>query len=287
MEGAAVLDAVRAGGAAACGAVRREVLEPVMTKTQRAELERRVPGWRAVLAAAFPYYTKASGKSAISRYAWGRDYHRVLAERLSPAAELLREGGARAEVLVDASPVPERAAALFAGIGMLGDHGLVIVPPYGSYVFLGTVATDAEIFDAIAPRTGEIAACPHCGACRAACPSGALTPDGFDMERCLSHISQKKGALTAEEEGLLGENGILWGCDACQAACPMNRDPRATGIPDFASDLVTELTAAELAGLSGRAFRRTYGSRAFAWRGVDVLRRNLAILERAEIAPDR
>ena len=81
------------------------------------------------------------------------DYHRVLAARLSPAAKLLTESGAHAETLVDASPVPERTAALSAGVGMLGCHGLVIVPPYGSYVFLGTIVTDSCAFDTVSPAT--------------------------------------------------------------------------------------------------------------------------------------
>ena len=272
--------AARVSGAAACGAVRRRVLEPVMTDAQRVHLEKRVPGWRAVFCAAFSYFVDVPvPRRAISRYAWGTDYHRVLAQRLMPAAELLRAAGMRAEVLVDASPVPERAAALFSGIGMLGDHGLVIVPPYGSYVFLGTIVTDAPGLDEVCAQEGIITRCPHCGACRAACPSGALGEDRFLPERCLSYISQKKGSLTAQECVLLQKNSCLWGCDACQEACPYNQSPRETEIPEFRTALIQSIQREMLDGLSNRAFQRLYGTRAFSWRGPGVLRRNLDILD--------
>lgn len=283
-EAERLFDAVRAAmqshGAAGCGVCRRAALEPVMTAGQRVRLEERLPGWRAVFCAAFPYFVNLPAPPrSISRYAWGMDYHRVLAGRLLPAAELLVASGARAEVLVDASPVPERAAALLSGVGMLGDHGLIIVPPYGSYVFLGTVATDSPAFDGLALTESCAARCPGCGACRAACPTGALGADGFLMERCLSHISQKKGGLADWERALLRENGCLWGCDACQEACPYNRAPRETGIPEFREALTAAVTRGMLEGLSNREFQRRYGARAFAWRGPGVLRRNLDILD--------
>ena len=125
-------------------------------------------------------------------------------------------------------------------------------------------------------------ACTHCGACHAACPSGALGKDGFQKERCLSHISQKKGDLSEEERALLRENGCLWGCDACQEACPYNRAPRETEIPEFRKALIQSIPREMLEGLSNRAFERLYGTRAFAWRGPGVLRRNLDILDEGQ-----
>lgn len=280
--------AICASGAAACGTVSRAVLEPVMTDAQRAQLALRVPEWRTVFCAAFPYFANVPApRHAISRYAWGLDYHKVLAQRLTPAAEHLRALGAHAEVLVDASPVPERAAALYAGIGILGDHGLVIVPPYGSYVFLGTIVTDSEDPDAPLAQTPAISQCTHCGACRAACPSGALSPEEFHPERCLSHLSQKKGDLSPWEQALLQQNDCLWGCDVCQEACPYNRDPRETALPEFREALIQTLSQDQLNGLSNREFQRRYGTRAFAWRGPAVLRRNLELLAKSESETQR
>ena len=279
----ALRDRVRAAvlenGGSACGAVCRDALEPDMTPDQRTRLERLVPGWRAVICAAYPYYVEVPGaKGNISRYAWGMDYHQVIARRLEPAAARLRDSGAAARVLVDASPVPERAAALYAGLGMLGDNGLMILPPWGSYFFLGTIATDADAFDGLEPPESP-ARCEHCGACRRACPSGALSETGFQIERCLSHISQKKGELSDSERALLWKNRCLWGCDVCQACCPHNRAPRETEIPEFRDGLTLSLTREMLAGLSNRAFQRRFSDRAFTWRGIGVLRRNLDILD--------
>ena len=274
----AVYHTLQSHGAAACGVCPRRALEPCMTQRQREQLEEKMPGWRAVFCAAFPFYVNLPAPPhAISRYAWGMDYHRVLAARLSPAAKLLTESGAHAETLVDASPVPERTAALSAGVGMLGCHGLVIVPPYGSYVFLGTIVTDSCAFDTVSPAT--ILHCPGCSACRAACPSGALTGESFQMERCLSFISQKKGDLTDWERELLKNNHCLWGCDVCQEACPFTRSPRETTIPEFREALITAVTSEMLDDLTNREFQRRYGGRAFAWRGAGVLRRNLDISE--------
>ena len=266
-------------GGAAFGAVRRSALEPVMNGAQQARLERQLPGWRAVLCAAFPYYVDIPGaESAISRYAWGMDYHLVIEKRLEPAARRLREQGAAARVLVDASPVPERAAALLSGVGLRGDNGLLILPPWGSYLFIGTVVTDADCFDDTEPPE-RIAECVHCGACRSACPGGALGEDGFHRSRCLSNISQKKGELTDRERELLLKNRCLWGCDVCQNVCPYNRAPRETEIPEFRDGLTLSLCREQLEGLSNRAFQRRFADRAFAWRGVGVLLRNLDILE--------
>ena len=266
---------IRASGAAACGVVSREALLPRMREEQSAQLEARVPGWQSVIVAAYSYYVCTDSPSpALSRYAWGEDYHAVLSRALSPAADQLRAAGHTAAVFADVSPIPERIAACLAGLGVLGKNGLLITPDYGSYVFIGCIATTAVLPAADAP----IRSCEACGACFAACPTGALRAEGYDMARCLSHISQKKGELSPEETVLLRDNRCLWGCDACQDACPHNQNPRETAIPAFRENLVKTLTPADLAHHTNRSFREAYGDRAFAWRGPAVLRRNLAIL---------
>ena len=264
-----------ASGAAACGAVSRGALLPQMQDEQIARLETKVPDWQSVIVAVYPYYVKSDIPSpALSRYTWGEDYHAVLSRALSPTAELLCAAGFLAEAFADVSPIPERIAACLAGLGVLGKNGLLITPDYGSYCFIGCIATTAVLPANDAP----IQSCENCGACAAACPTGALQKDGYHMERCLSHISQKKGDLSAEEITALRDNRCLWGCDACQDACPHNRDPRETAIPAFRENLMKTLTTDDLAHHTNRSFRVAYGDRAFSWRGPAVLRRNLAIL---------
>ena len=105
-----IFAALRDAGAAACGVCSRAALTPYMTNGQRARLEETLPGWTAVVVAAFSYYVDTPRPPhALSRYAWGLDYHAVLREHLQPAADVLRDAGAHAAILVDASPIPERA----------------------------------------------------------------------------------------------------------------------------------------------------------------------------------
>ena len=166
----------------------------------------------------------------------------------------------------DNSPVPELAAAELAGVGCRGRHGLRIVPPYGSYVFLGTILTDLVL-----PSTGpsaETLCPPHCRACQAACPTGALTEQGCEVTRCLSDLTQRKGPLPPEAAEQVRRSPTVWGCDLCQKACPHNQAAALTPLPEFREDLLCSLTLAELEPLSNKAFRRQYARRAFSWRGL-------------------
>jgi epoxyqueuosine reductase len=121
--------------------------------------------------------------------------------------------------------------------------------------------------------------CPDCGACRAACPAGALGEGGADVSRCLSELTQKKGALTEEETARLRVHPLIWGCDFCQWACPYNAAPAHSPLPEFSTSLVDALENSDLEGLTNRTFRDKYGGRAFAWRGPGPLRRNLGLKE--------
>ena len=233
-----------------------------------------------VFVAAFPYFPgKERLAGNLSLYARGEDYHRVLLRRLDRAAEALRalHPGRLFLPGADSSPLDERQCAALAGLGIRGRHGLVILPPWGSWLFLGTILTDLPLSSASVPAP----ACPDCGACVRACPTGALREEGFSPERCLSHLTQRKGSLTPEEEGLLRAHPLIWGCDCCQLACPFNREAERSPLPEFTGGgplpCLSSLSLSDLEGLSNRTFRAAYGDRAFAWRGPAVLRRNLAL----------
>lgn len=264
-----------AGGAADWGWTSYESLTPHMDESAREKAGALCPGAQCVLVCAVPYYA-GDTPGNLSLYARGRDYHLVLGDLLNPICEVLLKHypGYRFVPGVDNSPLPEREAAWAAGIGLRGEHGLVIVPPYGSWVFLGTILTDHP-----APPSDRAPSppCILCGKCRNICPGGALRGDNFDPERCLSHLTQKKGTLPPEQESLLASHPQARGCDLCQRACPYNAHPKATELSTFRDHLVDNLTEDMVEGVTNRQFKERYGDRAFAWRGPAVIRRNLAL----------
>lgn len=137
----------------------------------------------------------------LSYYARGEDYHLALSRRLGQIVSGLqaRFPGKTFVPGADNSPLPERAVRPAGWAGHSGAARLVIIPPYGSWVFLGTILTDLPLPSASTPAPD----CPGCNACIRACPSGTLTETGCDVARCLSDLTQKKGTLTAEQKAQL------------------------------------------------------------------------------------
>lgn len=219
-----------------------------------------------------PYGMGKAEDGNISVYARSRDYHLYFegfGRRLTAYA---RDGKLRGEVALfsDNSPVDEVDLAYRCGLGRKGEHGLLIDPRYGSYVFIGEVFFQ---FDPGIPHApwGEVEECLHCGACAKACPvSCAGTPD---RSLCLSYLSQKK-KLTCEEEQLLGQHKILWGCDRCQEVCPLNREAQPTPLAFFREDRTPFLTRKLVEELIREG---AFEQRAFSWRGKDIVLRNLSL----------
>ena len=267
--------AFAAAGAAAWGGLPFSELAADMGPGAVEKVERLCPHPKTVLVAAFPYYAgEADGN--LSLYARGMDYHLVVTHRLNTVCNFLKEKYESCRFLpaADNSPLPERQAAWRCGIGLRGKHGLVILPPYGSYVFLGTILTDAVLE---LPARAAAPDCMGCGRCLTACPGGALGEGGVEVSRCLSELTQKKGELTGEERALLKAHPLIWGCDCCQRVCPYNASPALSPLPEFREGLVHSLSADELAELTRRSFGEKYPDRAFTWRGPAPLRRNLLL----------
>ena len=227
---------------------------------------------RSVILYLLPYYTGDTVN--ISRYAASIDYHIALLECAKGLIDELKAH--RPEICAkgygDHSPIDEVGAALLAGLGFVGDNGLIINEKYGSYVFIGDVITDIppEQLGAVLPR--EVGHCMHCGACRRACPTGILRQEGTD---CLSAITQRKGELTQDEIRLMRKYNTAWGCDLCQSVCPYNRDPVITPIEFFHRERISHLTRDVLDSMDKETFKK----RAFAWRGRKTVERNLDVLK--------
>lgn len=264
-----------AAGAAAWGAVAFGELASELSAAALAKTQALCPAPTGVFVAAFPYFAgEAPGN--LSLYARGADYHGAVVRRLEGVCAALRARWPGHVFLpsADNSPLPETAAALLAGLGVLGDNGLLLLEGWGSYVFLGTILTDLAPYPWPAPA--PVRHCLQCGACARACPGGALDGGRVAAERCLSHLTQKTGELTPAEAALVAAHPLIWGCDTCQRVCPYNQDVPLTPLAEFRQDLLCSLSADDVAGLTRRQLLEQFPQRAFTWRGPAVLRRNLA-----------
>lgn len=226
---------------------------------------------------AVPYYTTECEDSArnISAYAVSADYHRFFAALFEELLPLLRAKfpAHRFAGFTDHSPIAEAEAAVRAGLGYFGCNHLFLTREHSSYVFLGEIVTDAVI----KVTSHEIATCAACGACKQACPVG------LSAEHCLSALTQKKGALGAEEEATLLVHGCVWGCDRCQESCPVTAQAKKAGtlytrIPFFKKTALPHVSAALIREMDDEAF----AARAYSWRGRSVILRNLELLEKGE-----
>ena len=224
---------------------------------------------RTILVFLFPYRFEETGQRNLSRYACVPDYHRTAGQVLRAAAESLkREFPSSAfEDFIDNSPIPEVYAAALAGLGRVGDNGLLLHPVFGSWVFIGCLVTDLDLrVTACVPQE-----CLHCGTCHRLCPAGCLeTAD--KPHRCLSALTQKKGELTDQEAALLAGSPLVWGCDVCQDCCPMNRKTKLEPHPCFTS-YDGWLDREKLDGLNKQGLKE----KAYGWRGRAVLERNLSV----------
>lgn len=251
-----------------------EYLLPLMSEEQKRRAYSDVPGLKGVFCRVFPYYC-GRDEGNISLYARGEDYHKVVMKSLRDECMTLSEKhpGNLFVPYADISPYPEAAAAACAGLGMIGRNGLLITPLYGSFVFIGVIATDLQ-----AECGGKLSYCENCGECAKACPGGAIGEEGICVSKCLSDMTQRKGELNLRERELIKASPTIWGCDVCQLSCPHNKEVRETETPGFREDLICSLSVKDL-DLSARAFREKYKDRAFSWRGKGPLLRNLQIKE--------
>ena len=228
----------------------------------------------SVLVCLFPYYTGEHKERNISRYAMVTDYHMIAGEYLNRFCKALQEvfPQNQFEPFTDNSPIREVSAAFHAGLGRRGKNGLILHPKYGSYVFIGEVVTDLVLQPDQPLNPGE---CIGCRKCQNVCPQGALQSDGsVCLERCRSHITQKKGELTDWEIGQIQDGGLIWGCDICNDVCPMNQEAKVlTPVPEFLESTVAVLDA--------QIAERLLKTRAYNYRGKKTILRNIQLLEGA------
>ena len=259
-----------------------------MKRARAAEL---VPGTVRAITARMDYLPRATGdawqaiewaqladprRAAVSLYARGRDYHKVLRARLQQLADRLADAGGPLghRVFTDSAPVLEVELASRSGLGWRGKHTLLLDRDGGSMVFLGEIYVDLAL--PVTPPTSA-----HCGSCRACldvCPTQAIVaPYRLDARRCISYLTiEHDGPIPEELRAAIGNR--VYGCDDCQLACPWTKYAHVSTLPDFdAREGLADATLLELWRWSEDEFlRRTEGSpiRRIGWRRW---RRNLAV----------
>ncbi len=245
-----------------------------------------LPGTIRVISARLNYWTDQAGGADlvlenpalayVSRYALGRDYHRLIRRRLQQLADRIgRDCGTFGyRAFSDSAPVLEKALAEKAGLGWIGKHTNLINKDLGSWFFLGEIYTDL-------PLPVDSAAGNHCGTCRAcidACPTGAIVgPYQLDARRCISYLTiELRGPIPVHLRPLIGNR--IFGCDDCQIVCPWNRYARPTREPDLMPrHAVTDRDLVWLFRWSEQEFLdRTAGS-AIRRIGYDCWLRNIAV----------
>jgi epoxyqueuosine reductase len=212
----------------------------------------------------------------VSRYALGRDYHKVIRRRLATLAERIagwtRSHGQRA--FVDSAPILEKAFARDAGLGWIGKHTNLINRHAGSFFFLGEILTDLPL-PIDAPTTQH---CGSCSACIDICPTQAITaPYQLDARRCISYLTiELRTSIPIEFRRAIGNR--IYGCDDCQLVCPWNRYAQIAAEPDFtARHKLSDSTLVELFAWSEADFSHHTEGSAIRRIGYECWLRNLAV----------
>jgi epoxyqueuosine reductase len=255
------------------------------TARAREDVRRVLPTARSVIVTATVYnverpYSVESvdpGEAIISRYAWGDDYHVVIARRLDALIAAMRERHGEpfeARAYGDTGPVQERVYAQYAGVGWVGKNGCLISPTRGSWIFLSEILCSLPL----EPDAPAFDQCGECRLCLEACPTGAIVePRVVDARLCLSYLTiELKGAIPEPLRRPLGRR--VFGCDVCQDVCPWNQQPATSEAPEWQPR--PGLDRPRLADL----WRRRDGDLAELVRGtamtrpgIDGFRRNLAV----------
>ncbi|GAB7129254.1 tRNA epoxyqueuosine(34) reductase QueG [Silvimonas sp. JCM 19000] len=265
-----------------------------LTRARPAEL---VPGTVSVVSVFMPYLPAGTSnaetilqdgnKAYLSRYALGRDYHKVLRNRLQKLAERVQAeiGPFGFRAFVDSAPVLEVELAKQAGQGWRGKHTLLLNREYGSFFFIGELFTDLPL-PPDPPQPDEH--CGRCTRCISACPTGAIVaPYKVDARKCISYLTiELKGSIPDEYRPLIGNR--VYGCDDCQLVCPWNRFAVNSKEADFAvRHGLDDVSLVELFGWDEATFRERMAGSAILRIGHERWLRNLAVgLGNAPTSPE-
>jgi len=254
---------------------------------RRADVRELLPSARSVVVVAMNYYQppppipppSSTGEGKVARYAWGDDYHEVIAEKLKRLVAFIEaEAGHTVahKICVDTSAILEREWAVRAGLGWIGKNTLLINPRVGSWLLLGVLLLDLALEDEAAFPTDH---CGMCTRCIEACPTHCILPDrDLDAGRCIAYLTiELRGALprSADLRGSIGN--WVFGCDVCQEVCPWNRFARPTREAAFAPRHAA-LNLGELLDMNDETFHAQFAHSAIRRARREGLARNARII---------
>jgi len=256
-------------------------------RDKRAQPGLLVPGARSVISVLMNYFPEKTlsekDNYKIARYAYGRDYHLVIRDKLHLLMKEMKNKAANftARVFTDSAPVFDKAWAEKAGLGWIGKNTCLIHPRLGSYVFIGEIITDLGL---VCDQTRVNDLCGGCTRCIDACPTGAIiAPRELDARKCISYLTiEKRGEIDSQFHGKF--DNWIFGCDICQEVCPWNRKVLPHNEPAFiSSEALLSMNREKWDNLTEDEFDELFRDSAVQRTGFEGLRRNIAFVRRVAL----
>lgn len=234
---------------------------------------------KTIISIAFPYLWNINYiENGFSKYTKGYDYHKIVKMHLDKICDMIIESGGNAISLVDSNALPERYIAYLSGVGFIGKNNMIITKEYGSYVFLGEIITNFNLYDNDVRKFEDInkfKECGECNICYNECPTKAINKYKNNCNICSSYITQKK-ELTDTEIKLLKDK--IFGCDICQNKCPYNENVNFSKIEEFKPlDFMENNNFEIYAEINNKGFKENILPTSCGWRGKNIIKRNAII----------
>lgn len=233
---------------------------------------------KTIISIAFPYlWINSNNENGFSIYTKGLDYHRVVTNYLNKICTYIESIGGKAISFVDSNYLPERYIAYLAGVGFIGRNNMIITKKYGSYVFLGEIITDLNIYQedkGSFDKINKYEYCGNCNNCYKECPTKSISINKINPNICSSYITQKKELSDID---IILMKGKIFGCDLCQVRCPYNEKVEYSKIDEFKPLEFMDDNIEIYANMNNKFFRENISRTSCGWRGKNIIKRNTIV----------
>jgi len=252
-------------------------------REKRYDISLLVEGAKSVITVLYNYFPKEkwpeTTRYKISTYAYGKDYHYVVKDKLKLLLEKIeaKTGKRKARIFTDSAPVLDRAYARKGGLGFIGKNTMLINRKGGSFFFIGHIIIDLELKT---DTETTVNFCGSCTKCIRACPTGALKPFELDARKCISYltIENKDPEIPSEFEGKWDQ--WIFGCDICQEVCPWNRNSKPNREPQFQmSEKLKNMKNSDWENMDKPTYKQLFKSTAIERTGLKGIQRNVRFLK--------